>query len=232
MELDYEKDLLKLMKLLAYNLKSTQCANPDVKDWEEFFGTPWMDITLSKEQLKDVGIPHSLARLLRSGVYDKQGMRMSDFVTQEWYPDEMEPPVEERPIMIHTVLWIEDIIKSIENKERIERKLLTKNFNQENSITFNELTGDFTYNKTQGKLSLASRKFKLLHYLLKNENNSISYEDMARMFFQTPYKKATHTKAFSDVLDDLKRDLKILGDKVNPDCFENISGSGYRLALP
>lgn len=232
MELDYEKDTLKLMKLLAYNLKSSKYNNPDIKDLEEFFGTPWMEITLSDEQLKDAGIPRSFAKLLKPGVYDKQGMRITDFVTPEWYPDDMDEPVDDKPIMIHTLFWIEDIIKSIENKETIERKLLTKTFDKENSITFNELTGDFTYNNTKGKLSLGSRKFKLLHLLLKSETGSITYDDISRVFFNSEYNKANHSKPFSEALDDLKRELKILGEKLNPDCFENIPGSGYRLALP
>ena len=236
MELDFEKDVLKLMKLLAYKLKSAHYENYHIPNLEEHIGTPWIELTLKDGELADIGISKSQARLLQPAIYQKQGMNMGDFTIQEYFQDGVELPFEDAPISIHTLFWIDNIIKDLEDekKKTVNPELVTKVFNDENSLTFNGLTGYFTYNQISGKITLNSRKFKLLRTLLHSEAGIITYEDMAQLFFKTKYNKANHTKGFSDALDDLKRDLGILPttSSSNPNCFENITGTGYRLSLP
>ncbi len=234
MELDFEKDVLKLMKLLAYKLKSTEYRNPHISNFEEYFGTPWLELYLEDEELADIGIPRSRAKLLQPAVYEKQGMNMNDFTIQEYFEEGMPIPPDRSPITIHTLFWIDKIIKGIEDEtlEVSNLELFRKDFDKKNFIILNGLTGDFTYNKTSGKLTIDSRKLNLLRALLRSKDNFVNYDEIAKVFFKADqYNKAKHSKGISDVLDDLKRDLEILGNKLNPDCFDNEPGVGYRLLI-
>lgn len=234
MELDFEKDVLKVMKLLAYKLKSTEYRNPQISNFEEYFGVPWLELHLKDEELADIGIPRSQAKLLQPAVYEKQGMNINDFTVQEYYEEGIPIPPDYSPITIHTLFWIEDIIKRIEsgNSETNNPELVRKDLDKKNFIILNGLTGEYTYNKTSGRLTIDSRKLNLLRALLRSKDNFVTYDEIAKLFFKTDqYNKANHSKGVSDVLDDLKRDLDILGNKVNPNCFDNEPGVGYRLLI-
>lgn len=243
MELDYEKDILNIMKLLAYHIQSFKYEYPEqAEKQEDFNGLPWIDINLSKKELEELGISIPRGDLLFSGVCQKQGMtpnnyRNSSSISLE-VEEEYNSTAEERSFVSFPALfWIDSFIKDIENntKKTENSELITKRFNEKNFITFNGLTGDFIYNNAEGRLSIKSSKYKLLRLLMRNENNKGTYNEISKVLFnEETYNKAKRAKALADVLDDLKRDLKILpNDGMNNlDCFVNVPLESYRLELP
>lgn len=247
MELDYEKDLLKLMKLLAYCLQSIKYQNPQFgENPQDFFGgQPWIDIDLNTKELEEIGITPTRARLLRAGVCAKQGMNPNDFLEDTKFPSEekdgeaiyLENLYGKNVVSIPTLFWIESIIHDIENniKETSKIKTLKKVFDENNFIELNIINGDFIYNKVTGHLGVKSRPFKFLKALLQNDNNSVTYDELAVLLFDKAeeYSSASHREGLFEALGTLKESFGILPirNRKNLDCFENENKS-YRLVNP
>lgn len=244
MELDYEKDLKKILGLVEYEFKRYSYEHENLLK-NATIDDPWITPYISLDELKEFSITENRAEQLFFGVCRKQGLAPYDFMDseiQEVTDMEGETHVAEihtvkksqdgKYIMFPVVYWISDVIKNFDNNELelANPELLTKHLDANNLVTLDGLTGNFSYNKVSG--TLTKRKLKLLRALLKGKDNSVTYDEMSKMFFNADeYNKGKHAKAFSDVLDDLKRDMGILPktDNSNPDCFENIALSSYRL---
>ena len=247
MEYDYEKDVLKILKMLEYGVKRFTYEYEDILK-NATLTDPWTTVYLPVVEIEEVGISKHKIDKLFFGVCRKQGLAPYDFMDEhpEMVTDENGY---ERVIDVHTirttdnnkfvafpaVYWISSVISDIQNnKEKTENpELITKHFDANNSITLDGLTGKFSYNKVTGIIT--KRNLKLLRALLKSKDNSVSYHEMSKMFFNADeYNKAKHSKGFSDTLNSLKNDLGILPktDKSNPDCFENIALTSYRLISP
>jgi hypothetical protein len=248
MEIDYEKDVRKILGMLEYDMKSFSYEYEDILR-NMTMDEPWRELYLSIDELESYGINENKARQLFFGVCRKQGLAPYDFMDTEVQQIEgmdgeehivdthsIRKSKDGKYLKFPAVHWISDVIKNIENntEELQNPELYTKHFDGNNTLTLNGLTGEFSYNKISDTLTLRSRKLQLLRALLKSKTNSVTYNEMAKMFFDVDeYNKAKHSKAFSDVLDDLKRDLGILPktDKSNPDCFQNNTKTGYRLSI-
>ena len=247
MELDYEKDVLKVMKLLAYCLQSIKYQNPQFGENPEDFlgGQPWIDIDLNTKELEEIGITPTRARLLKAGVCTKQGMNPNDFSESAKFPPSekdaeaiyLENLYGENVVSIPTLFWIESIINNIENntKETTKIKILKKVFDENNFIELNIINGDFTYNQVTGHLGVKSRPFKFLKALLLDENNSVTYDELAVLLFKKAekYSSASHREGLFEALGTLKESFGILPikNRRNLDCFENENQS-YRLVNP
>ena len=247
MELNYEKDVLNLMKLLDYHLQSIIYNNPQFGDNpEEYIGTPWIEIELTAKELEDISLSPSKARLLKNGVCAKQGMDPRDFTKPLELPNSEEVDVEQlyrehiygkTEVTIPVLFWIGSIINNIENnvEKNNKIKILKKNFNEDNLITLNVLNGEVTYNEVSARLSVGSRKYKILKALLESENNVVTYDELAKLLFTGAdmYKAPSHREGLFDALGSLKEDLGILPkkDRKNLDCFEN-ENKTYRLIEP
>jgi hypothetical protein len=247
MELDYEKDVKKILGLLEYEFKRYSYEYEDILR-NATIDDPWITSYLSLDELKEFGITEARAEQLFFGVCRKQSLAPYDFMNSEVKQitlmsgdtdvadiHTMKKSDDGKYLMFPVVYWISDVIKKFDNNE-LELKnpeLLTKHLDANNTIILDGLTGKFSYNKKEGILK--KRKLQLLRALLKSKDNSVSYDEMAKMFFDADkYNKVKHSKAFTDVLDDLKRDMGVLPktDTSNPNCFENITLSSYRLTSP
>ncbi len=146
MELNYEKDIILVMKLLAYSIESFKYWNPNLgENPEESYGQPWVDIELTKQELEDIGIPISRARLLQSGVCAKQGMKPSDFIDQSYDDDNNEIVTSPYCVTFPTLFWIGSIIERIENNQKqINPELIKLDLGNNNSLSLNGITGEFT----------------------------------------------------------------------------------------
>lgn len=249
MESDYEKDVLKILKMLEYEMKRFSYEYEDLLK-NATFTEPYTTFPLSLEDLESNGITEQKIEKLFYGICRKQGLPPYDFM-DESVEDLIDDEGEEYVANIHmirkskdgkfikfpVVYWISNVISDIENnKEKTENpELITKNLDANNFITLNGLTGDFTYNKVTGKMSTGSRKFILLRALLHSKTNSITYDELARLLFKETerYSSALHREGLFEALGSLKEDLGILPikDRKNMDCFEN-DNQTYRLAYP
>jgi hypothetical protein len=248
MEYEYEKDVMKILKMLEYSMKGFSYEYEGLLK-NATFTEPCTTFSISLEELESNGISEQKVDKLFYGICKKQGLPPYDFM-DEHIEELTDDEGEEHIANIHTirkskdgkfikfpvVYWISDVINDIENnREKTENpELITKNFDANNFIILNGLTGDFTYNKVIGKLSTGSRKFKIFRALLHSKTNSVTYDELAKILFQAEaYNSALHREGLFDALGSLKEELGILPlkNKKNLDCFEN-ENQAYRLVQP
>lgn len=249
MEYDYEKDVMRILKMLEYGVKRFTYEYEDILK-NATLTNPWTTIYLSIAELEEVGISKHKVEKLFYGVCRKQGLAPYDFMDN--HPEIVtDDDGEEEVIDVHSlrttednrfikfpaVYWISSVISDIENnRDKTENpELIRKNFDANNFIELNGLTGDFKYNKIIGKLDTGSRKFKILRALLHGKDNTATYDDLAKLLFKKTesYNSALHREGLFGALGELKEALGILPqkDRKNLDCFVNENKS-YRLVYP
>ena len=70
MELNYDKDLLRLIKLVAYHARGIKDYYHDFEDVEfTLFGAPWIKVVLDENDLKDIDLSLSRAKAVSGGIY-------------------------------------------------------------------------------------------------------------------------------------------------------------------
>lgn len=243
MDLDYEKDVLTLLKLLAYRFKSFEYTFPllrNVKVTDE----PWVELYVSKEGLEDVGLTLYKAEKLFPAVCRKQGLDPQDFLIDDVVEDENGVPdlasvikksKDKDAIYIPVVLQIENVLRGIENNttQTKNSEFIVKEFDPKNKLTFNGLDGEFVYNKIRGRLSVKKRPYKILRTLLKGKDNSATYQELVSVMLPNKEYRKLDNGLITDALQTLKENLGILPktENSNPDCFKNIVQVGYRLEL-
>lgn len=241
MELDYEKDALTLLKLLAYKFRAFEYEYPILKTGNNT-GDPWIELHLNQEELKEVGLTLFKAQQLFTGVCRKQGLNPQDFMSEVVEVDD-----EGEPYLIHHIretdsgikipvfIDIEDIIKDLENNINKTKspELIEKQFDHKNKLSLNTLNGELVFNKTKSRLNVKSKPYKILRTLLKSKDNSSTYQELVAVISPNKKYSKMDNKPLADALYSLKEILSISPEteNSNPNIFKNIPQIGYRLEL-
>lgn len=166
----------------------------------------------------------------------KKYMKESKYEVEKWYPknikmynrwyDGQRKFYEDELRKFH-IDFLSEVEKLEENNIAEPAKT-----NSKIPLHINLRTGDFSFYKTTGTISLATQEFKILSALIKSEDYQSSYLSLYKALFpSTEEVRKTQRDTLAQIIRNLKETLGILPKKKlsNKDIFKNIPNIGYRL---